>query len=113
MKHSVTTNNTKKLLADSLKHLMSQKPFSKITVSEIIRDCNINRKTFYYHFQDIYALFKWILDEEAFQPVKGFDLLTDYTQAVRFAMNYILDNRYLLNCISDPVAVNELSLIHI
>ena len=33
---------------------MKQKPFSKITVSELIRECNVNRKTLYYHFEDIY-----------------------------------------------------------
>lgn len=49
---------TKKALSDALKKLMSQKAFSKITVSEIIRMCNVNRKTFYYHFEDIQALLK-------------------------------------------------------
>ena len=34
---------------------MEKKPLSKITVSEIIADCGVNRKTFYYHFEDIYA----------------------------------------------------------
>jgi hypothetical protein len=37
MKHIVTTYNTKKMLADSLKRAMKQKSFSKITVSEIIQ----------------------------------------------------------------------------
>ena len=41
---------------------MEKKPLSKITVSEIIADCNVNRRTFYYHFDDIYALLKWVLD---------------------------------------------------
>ncbi|CDE34103.1 transcriptional regulator [Ruminococcus sp. CAG:403] len=49
---------TKKEIAQTLKQFMWEKPFSKITVSEIIRTCNINRKTFYYHFSDIYALLK-------------------------------------------------------
>ena len=37
---------------------MEKKPLSNITVSEIIADCGVNRKTFYYHFEDIYALLK-------------------------------------------------------
>ena len=36
MKHTVTTYNTKRMLADSLKKAMKEKSFSKITVSEII-----------------------------------------------------------------------------
>ncbi|MGN1367950.1 MAG: TetR family transcriptional regulator, partial [Aristaeellaceae bacterium] len=50
MKHEITSLNTKRTLAESLKRLMQKKPLSKITVSEIIADCGVNRKTFYYHF---------------------------------------------------------------
>ncbi|WP_295208123.1 TetR family transcriptional regulator [Ruminococcus sp.] len=39
------------------------KPLSKITVSEIVADCNINRKTFYYHFEDVQSLLKWTLEQ--------------------------------------------------
>lgn len=48
MRHEVTTLNTKKELAASLKRFMEKKPLSKITVSGIIADCGVNRKTFYY-----------------------------------------------------------------
>ena len=82
MKHEVTTLNTKKMLAASLKIYMEKKPLSKITVSEIIADCGVNRKTFYYHFQDIYGLMKWMLEEEAIEVVKQFDLLVDYREAI-------------------------------
>ena len=58
MKHEVTSLNTKKALAAALKELMTKKPLSKITVSDIISVCGVNRKTFYYHFQDIYDLLK-------------------------------------------------------
>ena len=46
------------------KKAMEKKTLSKITVSELIAECNVNRKTFYYHFDDIYALLKWTLEEE-------------------------------------------------
>ena len=61
MKHEESTLLTKKALAASLKKSMEKKPLKKITVSGIITDCNVNRKTFYYHFEDIYALLKWML----------------------------------------------------
>ncbi len=62
MKHEITALNTKKALAASLKRCMEKKPLSKITVSELIADCGVNRKTFYYHFEDIYGLLKWMLE---------------------------------------------------
>lgn len=49
---------------------MRRKPFSKITVSELIKTCNVNRKTFYYHFEDIYDLLKWMLEQEAVAVVR-------------------------------------------
>lgn len=70
MTHAENSLRTKTKLADSLKKLMMHKPFSKITVSEIIRDCNVNRKTFYYHFEDIYALLKWMFAQDAINIVK-------------------------------------------
>ena len=57
--------NTKKLLGNTLKELMAEKPFDKITVSELTKRCGVNRQTFYYHFETIIDLFKWVLNEEA------------------------------------------------
>ena len=108
MKHEVTTLNTKKMLAASLKKYMEKKPLSKITVSEIIADCGVNRKTFYYHFQDIYGLMKWMLEEEAIEVVKQFDLLVDYREAILFVMDYVKTNKHLLCCAYDSMGRDEM-----
>ncbi len=108
MKHDETTLNTKQLIAASLKKFMIKKPLSKITVSEIVSDCNINRKTFYYHFNDIYDLLKWMLEEEAVEIVKQFDLLIDYKEAIIFVMNYVKENKHLLSCAYDSMGRNEM-----
>ena len=110
MKHTVTTYNTKRMLADSLKKAMKQKSFSKITVSEIIQDCGVNRKTFYYHFEDIYALLKWMFEEEAIEVVKHFDLLVDYEDAIRFIMNYVDENDYIISCAYNSIGREEMKL---
>ena len=99
MTHEETSMHTKKALCTALKELMKHKPFSKITVSELIRECNINRKTFYYHFEDIYALLKWMLEQETVEVVKQFDLLVDYKDAILFVIHYVEQNSYFLNCI--------------
>lgn len=108
MKHEVTTLNTKRTLAASLKSFTEKKPLSKITVSDIIADCGVNRKTFYYHFEDIYALLKWMLEEEAVNVVKQFDLLVDYREAVLFVMNYVRKNKHLLCCAYDCMGRDEM-----
>ena len=47
MKYEITSLNTKKLFAEALKKIILQKSFSKVTVSELIRECGVNRKPFY------------------------------------------------------------------
>lgn len=47
---------TKKAIVYSFLKLCAKKSPDKITVRDIVDDCEINRNTFYYHFQDIYAV---------------------------------------------------------
>ena len=113
MKYQAASLKTKRALAKSLKKLMRTKPFSKITVTEIVNDCGVNRKTFYYHFEDIYALLRWIFEEEAVNIVRQFDLLKDYNSAMEFVSNYISnyidENRALLRTAYDAFGSVELS----
>ncbi len=103
MKHEITTMKTKNALADSLRKAMEKKTFSKITVSEIITDCGVNRKTFYYHFRDIYDLLRWMLEQDAIKIVKKFDLIIDYEEAINFVMNYVESNVHIINCAYDSI----------
>ena len=43
---------------------MQEEPFDKIQVAHICDRCNMNRKSFYYHFKDKYDLVNWIFDTE-------------------------------------------------
>jgi AcrR family transcriptional regulator len=56
---------TKRALEASLKNLLLKKPVNKITINDIVEDCGVNRATFYYHFQDIYALIEWSCEEDS------------------------------------------------
>ena len=109
MKYQAASLKTKRALAESLKKLMRAKPFSKITVTEIVNDCGVNRKTFYYHFEDIYALLSWIFEEEAVNIIKKFYLLNDYDEAIEFIYEYISENKDLLRNAYDAFGSVELS----
>ena len=99
---------TKKSLAAALKKAMENKSLSKITVSELIAECNVNRKTFYYHFADIYDLLKWVLEEEAIDVVKKFDMVVNTEEAFRFIMDYVEENKHIINCAYDSMGYEEL-----
>ncbi len=108
MTHAEANLQTKTALAASLKKLMEKNPLKKITVSEIITDCNVNRKTFYYHFEDIYALLKWMLEQEAIEIAKEFDVLSDSDKLLEFVISYVKDNSHILNCAYDSIGRDEL-----
>lgn len=62
---------TKAALGGALKKLVTEKPFEKIGIGEICDLCNMNRKSFYYHFHDKYELVIWIFENEFIENVKG------------------------------------------
>lgn len=108
MKHETKSMNTKKLLSASLKKFMEHKKLSKISVSEIIADCGVNRKTFYYHFEDIYALLKWTLEQETVEVLKSFDLLLNPKEAIMFVIDYVDNNSHILHCAYDSMGRDEM-----
>ena len=49
-------NRTKRGISEVFWQLLEEMPYNKITVKAIVDRCQLNRNTFYYHFQDIPAL---------------------------------------------------------
>lgn len=103
MTHEEMSRHTRQAMSSSLKKFMEQKPLSQITVSEICADCNLNRKTFYYHFEDIYGLLHWMLEQEALTVVKQFQMPEDYDEVISFVIDYVDANSHILNCVYDSV----------
>lgn len=64
-------NRTKKAISDAFWQLLEEKPYNKITVQNIVECCQINRNTFYYHFQDIPALTEHTIKEWTEQVIKN------------------------------------------
>lgn len=108
MRNEEISLRTKKALAEALKNAMKSKKFSAITISEIVEACEVNRKTFYYHFQDIYGLLKWVIEQEAIEVVKNFDFIADTEKALRFIMDYVDKNDYIVNSVIDSMGYKEL-----
>ena len=55
---------TERAIIQAFRETLEKKPFDKITVSAIVSKCGISSNTFYYHFQDIYALLDALLRSE-------------------------------------------------
>ena len=98
------SNITKSALASALKELMETTPFAKITVSDICAKCNMNRKSFYYHFKDIYDLVEWSCVEDAARALQGKKTSTTWSEGLLQIFEAVLENKpFILNayrCIS-------------
>lgn len=109
MKHNEQSLQTKQALSDALKAMMRKKPLNRITVRELVEDCGVNRKTFYYHFEDIFSLLKWTLEQEAICMFGKYDLVSQRREAVEFALDYISSNHDILHNIVHSIGRSELS----
>lgn len=62
---------TRSAIIRAFGQLLDEKPMNKITVKDIVERCGINRNTFYYHFQDIPALFQRMMEEKVDQLLQN------------------------------------------
>ncbi len=62
-------NYTQQLIIETFESMVERMPFDKITVTALITECNIGRNTFYYHYEDIYAL----LDDMLIRVLRKYD----------------------------------------
>ena len=58
------SDDMKETIAEAAKYLIFKKQVRKLTVKDIVNECQITRQTFYYHFEDIPGLFRWILKQD-------------------------------------------------
>lgn len=103
------SNITKKALAAALKELMEEKPFEKINVGDICEKCEMNRKSFYYHFKDKYDLVNWIADTELIRLLHE-NRTDDAMEAMSMLCSYFYDNRSFYRkafCITGQNSFNE------
>ncbi|MDO4340958.1 MAG: TetR/AcrR family transcriptional regulator C-terminal domain-containing protein [Eubacteriales bacterium] len=90
------SNITKRALAAALRELMEQMPFDKIQVGQICELCDMNRKSFYYHFKDKYDLLNWIFDVEFLTFVQRHSRAKKTEQrieSIRDMCHYFYENR--------------------
>lgn len=65
-------NRTKTVIVAAFWQLLAEKPYSQITVKDIVTRCQVNRNTFYYHFHDIPALLEYSIKDEIDQIIQTY-----------------------------------------
>ncbi|WP_046173541.1 TetR/AcrR family transcriptional regulator [Domibacillus indicus] len=62
-KHDLRVLKTKQNIHSALTNLLKKKPLTHIKVTELCKEANINRGTFYFHYQEVGDVFKEFFEE--------------------------------------------------
>ena len=92
------SDQTKHALAAALKELMAQKPIDKITIHDITECCGIRRQNFYYHFEDVYDLMRWMFQEEAVSLLRQHEGTLLWQEGLLQLFRYIEENKAVCLC---------------
>ena len=108
---------TKKLIKTALSELIQEKGFDHVSITDLTQRANINRGTFYLHYQDKYDLLEKfeneVLDdintnaENFIKSIKYIDFLgEDFSNEIKSFINkvftYIKENYIIMKVILDP-----------
>ena len=110
MNHEEMNQRTEAVLIGTFKALMLKKPMNKITVSELVEECGINRKTFYYHFEDIRDMLRKMLRQDIEAIFSRGDLITDHDLIINSVLDYIEQNKVILKNMISCIGRAELDL---
>ena len=85
-------------LALALKTMMAEVPLDDISVTALTKRCHVNRKTFYYHFHDIFDLLTQVfLDEK----IEGTENTKDINQLMKVIFSYYSKNSKFIDATLD------------
>jgi AcrR family transcriptional regulator len=83
----------KTAIQNSFLRLLEERPLREITVKDIVKDCGVNRNSFYYHFKDIPALLEEIITGQAEQIIAAQGQALSLADCLETAARFALEHR--------------------
>ena len=99
---------TKNLIREVFIKMLNEKPLDKITVTDIAKKCEINRNTFYYHYQDIYEILTEIFQKEIQKVIDEYNDTLSWEESFLLAAEFALENKRAIYHIYNSVRREEL-----
>ena len=91
-----------RMLREALLELLGEKPYDKITVTDVTRKADLNRGTFYAHFSNVDDLARDVMDEITFkisnliEPQMGAQFFRDPRPTIDMVGRFLQENRAML-----------------
>ena len=86
------SDKTKRSLAKALSQLLQRQSLDEITIRQVTDLCGINRQTFYYHFNDIYDLFRWSFANDILNDMRASIRQGSWEAGLGQLLDYFHDN---------------------
>ncbi len=75
--------------------LLNRYTLNKITVKKLVKECKINRNTFYYYYDDLYALIGEMFENETKRAIENHSD-EDFKKRLLKSINFIMENKQAL-----------------
>ena len=117
MAESRRVKMTKKMIKDAFIELCAEKPISKVNVKDVCEAADVNRSTFYAHYEDVIALRHEIEDEVLSQipepdELPLIDSIPSFLDKIEGVFDYVIENKDLFKVLithaDDDIFVNRL-----
>ena len=83
------TNFTKREIKNTFLKMLEDMPLNQITVKELVKECGINRNSFYYHYQDIPALIEEIVTEDADEIIHTYGTIDSMQTGLKAILEFV------------------------
>ena len=84
---------TRNMIRNVFIEMLDEKPFDEITVTDLVTRCEINRKTFYYYYQDLYAVLTEIFQSELESVIGGIKGHVTWEEGIAGAMGIAIQHK--------------------
>lgn len=85
-------------ILQAFKTRLNEMPYEKIKITDLCRDCGVNRRTFYYHFRNIEDLAAQFIRHEAEALLRPDDTTFVWEDKISALIVYLDSNREM--CLS-------------
>lgn len=99
---------TRKMIRDVFVQMLNDHPLNKITVTDIVTACEINRNTFYYHYPDIYAILSEIFQTEIKKVIDEYNDTRSWEESLVSAMSFAIKNKKAVYHVYNSIQKEEL-----
>ncbi len=103
-------NYTERILEGTLIELMKTCKLNDISVKQLVAECGMNRKTFYYHYGSIADVLMAVLERELRAAVAHRTLPSNWKEGGAAALNYLRMNKAMMQNIYASVYWPEIKI---